>query len=76
MSCIPVPTAALELLYLGTATGMLNDLRQTFIPRYYYIRITILKLIEMLKSENRNVLIKLIKFIKLAFNHRNSLISG
>ena len=33
------------------------------------------KLIELLKSENRYVLIKLCKFIKLAFNHRNSLIS-
>jgi len=30
------------------------------------------KLIELLKSEKRNVLIKLCKFIKLAFNHRNS----
>jgi len=33
------------------------------------------KLIELLKSENRNVLIKVCKFIKLAFNHMNSLIA-
>ena len=33
------------------------------------------KLIELLKSENRNVLNKLCKFIKLAFNHRSSLIN-
>ena len=32
------------------------------------------KLVELLKSENRNVLIKLCKFINLAFNHRNALI--
>jgi len=37
--------------------------------------IRVFKLIELLKSENRNVLFKLCKFIKLAFNHRNSLIS-
>ena len=42
------------------------------IPRYYYYRNSMFKLIELLKSENRNVLCK---FIKLAFNHRNSLIS-
>jgi len=29
----------------------------------------------VLKSDNRTVLIKLCKFIKLAFNHRNSLIT-
>ena len=46
-----------------------------FIPRYYYNRISIFILIELLKSENRNALIKLCKVIKLAFNHRNSLIS-
>jgi len=33
------------------------------------------ELIELLKSENMNVLIKLCKFIKLAFNLWNSLIS-
>ena len=33
------------------------------------------KLIELLKSESRNVPFKLCKSIKLAFNHRNSLIS-
>mgnify|MGYP000078380843 CR=1 FL=1 len=53
----------------------LNDLRQTFIPRYYLNRISMFKLIALLKSENRNVLIKLCKFTKLAFNHRNSIIS-
>ena len=46
-----------------------------FIPRYYYNRISIFKLIDLLKSENRNALIKLCKVIKLAFNHRNPLIS-
>ena len=46
-------------------------LRQTFIPIYYYNIISMFKLIDLLKSENRNVLIKLCKFIKLAFNHRN-----
>ena len=33
------------------------------------------KLIEVLKSENKNSLIKLCKFIKLAFNPRKSLIN-
>ena len=42
----------------------LNDFRQTFNPRYYYNIISMFKLIELLKSEHRNVLIKLCKFIK------------
>jgi len=33
------------------------------------------KLIELLKSENKNVLNQLCTFIKLAFNRSNSLIS-
>ena len=49
-----------------------NDLRQTFIPGYYYSRISMFKLMELLKSENRNVLVKICKFIKLAFNRRTS----
>ena len=41
----------------------LNDLRQTFIPIYYYNRIGMFKLIELLKSENRNILTTSCKFI-------------
>jgi len=44
---------------------LLNDLRKTFMPRYYYNIIKMFKLVEWLKSENRNVLIKCCKFIKL-----------
>ena len=40
-----------------------------FIPRYYYNRISIFKLIDLLKSENRNALIKLCKVIKLIGIH-------
>ena len=50
----------------------LNDLRETFIPRYWYNIISMFKLIEMFKSENSYVLIKNCKFIKNALNHRNS----
>ena len=64
-----------EELHLLLKCPCLNNLRQTFIPRYYYNRISMFKLIELLKSENRYVLIKLCKFIKLPFNHRNSLIN-
>ena len=38
--------------------------------------ISMFKLIQLLKTGNRNLLIKLCKFIKLAFNHRNLLISS
>ena len=62
-------------LHLILKCPYLNNLRQTFISRYYYNRISMFKLIELLKSENRYVLIKLCKFIKLPFNHRNSLIN-
>ena len=62
-------------LHLLLKCPCLNNLRHTFIPRYHYNRISMFKRIELLKSENRNVLIKLCKFIKLAFKHRNSLIS-
>jgi len=44
---------------------LLNDLRKTFMPRYYYNIIRMFKLVEWLKSENRNVLIKCCNFIKL-----------
>ena len=48
-------------LHLLLKCPCLNNLIQTFIPRYYYNRISMFKLIELLKSENRNVLIKLFK---------------
>ena len=67
-----LPPLALSVIY---KCPCLNNLRQTFIPLYYFNLISIFKLIELFKSENRNVLIKLCKFIELAFNHSNSLIS-
>jgi len=62
-------------LHFSLKCPCLNDLRQTFIPGYQYNIMSMFKLIELLKSENWNVLNKLCKFIKLAFNHRNSLIN-
>ena len=41
--------------------------------RIWNTELGIFKPIELLKSENRNVLIKLLKVIKLAFNHRKNI---
>ena len=59
-------------LHLLLKCPCLNNLRLTFIPRYHCNRISMFKLIELLKSENRNVFVKIGKFIKLAFNRRTS----
>ena len=54
-----------EELHLLLKCPCLNNLRNTFIPTYYYNRISMFKLIELLKSENSYVLNKLCKFIKI-----------
>ena len=42
-------------LHLLFKCPCLNGLRQPFITRYYYNRISMFSFLELLKSENRNV---------------------
>jgi len=58
-------------LHLLLLCPCLDDVRQTVIPGHYYNRISMFKLLDLLKSENKNVTNKKIKFIKLAFNRMN-----
>ena len=52
-----------------------DDLRCTYIKRYFYTKTNMYKLIELLKCDDRSTLIKLCKFIKLAFNRRNAIVN-
>ena len=52
-----------------------DDLRRTYIKRYFYTRTNMYKLIELLKCDDRSTLVKLCKFIKLAFNRRNAIVN-
>lgn len=52
------------------------DLRKKYIDKYYYVRPSAFKFIQLLQNESKTVLIKLAKFIKEAFIFRNSLINA
>lgn len=53
-----------------------NDLRTTFIPRYFLFRQSMFKFLQLLQSQNKTILIKVCKYIKLAFARRNSIMSA
>ena len=48
-----------------------TDLRKQYLRKYYYVRPSMLKFIEMLMSENKNELFNLSRFIKKAMIKRN-----
>lgn len=52
-----------------------NDIRRLYIDRYYYIRPNMHKLIELLNCREKDTLVKLCKFSKIAFNRRNKQMS-
>ena len=48
-----------------------TDLRERYIPKKYYGKPSMYKLIELLKSNNRKILLDLGNFITLALKRRN-----
>ena len=49
-----------------------SDLRSLYLPRYYYTWPNINKFKNIMQSTSKNVMIKLAKFIHLAFNKRST----
>lgn len=53
-----------------------KELQSQYIKKYYYTRPSMFKFIELLRTTNKQILIKLSKYIILASNARNSLLSN
>ena len=49
------------------------DIRKKYIKRYYYIRPSMLKFTDMLKSNNRSILLNLSLYVRDAMSYRNNL---
>ena len=52
-----------------------EQLREHYIPRYYYIRPSMLKFTKLLKTSNLNLLNNLGKYCKKAFNIRKHILN-
>lgn len=52
-----------------------SDIRKKYINKYYYQRPSMLKYLDLLKSNNKTTLIKLSRYIKDALNMRNSILN-
>ena len=52
------------------------DLRKKYIKKYYYQRPNMYKFVEMLRSENKNVLISLAAYIRSALSARNTFLNA
>ena len=50
---------------------MYDEIRRKLIPRYYWNRPNMMKLIDMLTSENKSLIHRLSKFVYNAFQIRN-----
>ena len=51
-----------------------NELRQVYTKRYYRVRPSIMKFLQLLSSKNRNVIVNLCKFISIACKKRNNIL--
>ena len=50
-----------------------SNIRKKYIKKHYYVRPSMFKFIELLKTENKSVLIKLAKYIKESLEIRNKI---
>ena len=72
--CPYCPNKIEDEFHLIAECNMYDDLRKRLIPRYYWQRPSMFKVVQLINSKNARYLRALAKYVFLAFNHRQNFI--
>ena len=72
--CPYCPNKIEDEFHLIAECNMYDDLRKRLIPRYYWQKPSMFKVVQLINSKNARCLRALAKYVFLAFNHRQNFI--